>query len=73
MDFITGEQGQKPADDPCVSGLTIANPDSPGTISSPGYSEGQDYDKNSDCTWTITVESGNVQLEFSDAFDMEDG
>merc|ERR1712001_559379 len=44
-------------DHPCVTGLNI-DAASPGTISSPGYSEGRDYDNNSDCAWIITFETG---------------
>ena len=43
-----------------------------GTISSPGYTKGEYIPNNADCTWTITVESGNVQLSITD-FDLEDG
>ena len=46
---------------------------STGTISSPGYSRGQDYDNDSRCAWIITFETGNLKLKFADAFDMEKG
>ena len=59
-------------DSPCRTGLTIDG-SSPGTISSPGYSEGENYPYLSDCIWIITVETGNVKLKISEDFDMEDG
>ena len=59
-------------DDPCPIGLKIDSP-SPGTISSPGYTEGKNYSSRSDCVWIITVKTGNVKLKISDDFDMDDG
>ena len=58
--------------DPCLSPLTI-NGSSPGTISSPGYADGENYPGDSDCIWIITVDTGNVKLKIADDFDMENG
>ena len=59
-------------DHPCITGLAIDG-SSPGTISSPGYREGENYPSYSDCIWIITVKTGNVKLKFSGDFDVEDG